>query len=97
MGTFRNSIKFKEPGKLFFSFFGKRRAQFRDFEIIGLSGSKICWLWNSQAFSVGRNNSNKRYLVKVKFDTVIKNGMVVDGSGGPRFKADVGLKEWNNY
>ena len=30
---------------------------------------------------------------KVKFDTVIKNGMVVDGSGGPRFRADVGLKD----
>ena len=28
----------------------------------------------------------------MKFDTVIKNGMVVDGSGGPRFKADVGLR-----
>ena len=26
------------------------------------------------------------------FDTVIQNGTVVDGSGGSRFKADVGIK-----
>jgi N-acyl-D-amino-acid deacylase len=27
------------------------------------------------------------------YDIVIKNGMVVDGSGGPRYRADVGLKD----
>ena len=26
------------------------------------------------------------------FDTVIQNGTVVDGSGGSRFKSDVGIK-----
>ena len=26
------------------------------------------------------------------FDTVIRNGTVVDGSGGSRFKSDIGIK-----
>ncbi|HEV8628056.1 MAG TPA: hypothetical protein VG034_26780, partial [Acidimicrobiia bacterium] len=28
-----------------------------------------------------------------EFDTVIKNGMIVDGSGAPRYRADIAIKD----
>src|SRR4029077_12714275 len=37
--------------------------------------------------------SRRRGLVMPRFDTVVKNGMIVDGTRAPRYRADIGIND----